>query len=101
MIKNRHSKITSILGALTLLVMLAGQILPYSETCFDIEIAEVVDFEDSEKDLDSDDEKEKIKSQELILRSEMTLASAFDFLFQQGFHSSPLLDIQIPPPEQA
>ena len=100
MLKNGQSKITSVLGVLTLLVLFAGQILPYSETCFDLEITEVVDFDDSEKDLDPDEKKEKIKAHELKLRSALKTASVTKSIFQQGMPVSPSLDILIPPPEQ-
>lgn len=101
MLRTGHSKITSILGALTLLVMLAGQILPYSETCFGIEITEVVDFDETENDSDPDEKKEKLKAHELMLRSDFKSILIADFLFQQGLHPAPALEILIPPPKQA
>lgn len=102
-LSNRNSVLT-IIGSLTLFMLLAAQIIPYSDIFLDHELIEVIDFEESESEKKNkeelEDEKEKYKRHELGDDSLAALISAADRCFRNSLPTPPFLETLSPPPDQ-
>lgn len=102
-ISDRYSVLLSAFWGLVLLTVLAVQVLPYSISLRDIEMTEVIDFEEAETDEQETKEKEQEKRSAdnidpLDDDSRTLFLSSFHYL--NGFPIPPYLETLSPPPDQ-
>ena len=98
-----QNSILYFIGLITLAIVFAAQILPYSQVFSDHEHMQVFDFEGSEseeKDTEElEDEKEKYKRLGLGGDSPNYLLSAADLCFENNLPLPPFLETLSPPPD--